>query len=72
MSSPLGRPPRTGKSFRVVRACVRAACMPGQIQGKKVFGVFPFSLFGSRSLPFSLFAPRSLPFSLASETSETK
>ena len=44
----------TGKSFRVVRACVRAACMPSQIQGKFSSAPFPFSLFMAAAFPFSL------------------
>ena len=69
VSSPLGRPPRTGKSFRVVHACVRAACMPSRNRIKNwVLGV-PFSLLPRRPFPFpfchllSLF-PRALGFPL--------
>ena len=35
----------TGKSFRAVRARVRAVCMPSQIRGKKESAHFLFSLF---------------------------
>ena len=49
----------TGKSFRVVRACVRAVWMPCRIRAKKSYVVFPFSLFGPLGFPFSLPCPPS-------------
>ena len=44
----------TGKSFRVVRACVRAVCMSSEIEVTFTGGRFPFSLFVSAAFPFSL------------------
>ena len=56
--------PPTGKSFRLVRACVRAVCMSSEI-GVKFSGP-PLSLFPFGGTMFSLFPFLALcfPFSL--------
>ena len=42
----------TGKSFRVVRTCVRAVWLPSEIGVKTKGGRFPFSLFPPIVFPF--------------------
>ena len=65
MSSPLGSPPATGKSFRFVRACdARFLDVKRNPGAKTMRAVFPFSLLAVGGLPFSLFAVGCFPFSL--------
>ena len=47
----------TGKSFRVVRACVRAVRMPSEIRARNRVRALPFSLFVALLFPFSLESP---------------
>ena len=49
------RPPRTGKSFRFVRAC-DARCLDVKRNQSEILmrGPFPFSLFAPATFPFSL------------------
>jgi hypothetical protein len=53
LSSPLGRLPVTGKSFRVLHACVQCSCKL-EMRLKWDAPRSPFSFFGTRTLPFSL------------------
>ena len=55
VSPPLGWPPRTGKSFRFVRAC-DARCLDVRLSWSEIIrrATFPFSLFGAGGVPFSL------------------
>ena len=71
VSSPLGSPPQpgselggpSGKSFRLVRACVRAVCMSSEIRVKKCgpqLSLFPFSPSGLSLFPRGSPAPKLL------------
>ena len=63
MSSPLGRPPVTGKSFRFVRACdARCLDVKGNPDAKKVAGPFSLFPFGPvRAFKFRLGSQKSFP-----------
>ena len=54
LESEVGGLSSTGKSFRVVRACVRAVCMSSEF-GAKIYGLpLPLFPFPAGGFPFSL------------------
>ena len=61
-------PPGTGKSFRFVRASVRAcerACVrAARARSESVCEAWFSEIFGGSALPFSLFGSGAFPFSL--------
>ena len=61
VSSPLGRPPETGRSFRFVRASAARFLDVNRTPSEKhMRDPFPFSLFAQRAFPFPF--RRAIPF----------
>ena len=65
MSSPLGSPPATGKSFRFVRACdARFLDVKRNPGDRNMRPVLPVSLFGPGQFSLFPFLSTVFPFSL--------